>query len=328
MGSNASFVTVADLNLDGKLDLAVANTASDTISILLGNGNGTFQPALDFEVGSEPAWIIPTDLNGDGRPDLIVANSRSNTVSVLINIALLGQFNVGVNSVVNAASFETGAIAPGEMVTVFGSNLGPAQGLELQLTCGGLVGTELAGTQVLFDGFPAPLIYAGAGQVSTIVPFAISGRATTQMTVENNGSVSSAITIPVTTSAPAVFTMGGKGSGLGAILNQDGSVNSPSNLAAKGSIITLYATGAGETDPPGIDGMVAGEVLPKPILPVSVTIAGQVAQVTYAGAAPGLVAGVMQVNARIPDGVSSGAAVVLLQVGDQTSQSGVTLKIR
>lgn len=105
-------------------------------------------------------------------------------------------------------------------------------------------------------------------------------------------------------------------------------MNSPSNPAARGSIITIYATGAGETDPPGIDGMVAGSVLPKPILPVSVTIAGQAAQATYAGAAPGLVAGVMQVNARIPNGVSSGAVAVLLQVGDQTSQTGVTLNVR
>jgi len=324
-GSNASFVAVADFNLDGKLDLAVADTGSDTISILLGLGNGIFQPALNFEVGSGPAWIGVTDLNDDGRPDLIVANSLSDTLSVLINAS---PSNTRAISIVNAASLTTGAIAPGEMLTIFGSNLGPTQAMGLQLNGARLVATELAGTQVLFDGLPAPLISAQAGQVTAIVPYALSGRTATQMTVETGGVLSSALTIPVTLSAPALFTTQTNGAGQGAILNQDGSVNSASNPAARGSTVMIYATGAGQTDPPGIDGMLAGDVLPKPVLPVSVTIAGQVAELSYAGAAPGLVAGVMQLNVRIPDGVSSGAVPVQLQIGDQVSQTGVTLDVR
>jgi uncharacterized protein (TIGR03437 family) len=328
VGSNVSFLAVADFNLDGKLDLAVADTGSDTISILLGLGNGTFQPPQNFDVGSGPAWIGVTDLNGDGKPDLIVANSHSDTISILINRTPLGQFSVEVNSIVNAASFKTGAIAPGEMLTVFGSNLGPQQAAEAQLTGDRYVATDLAGTQVLFDGLPAPVVYASAGQLTAIVPYAIGGHAATQMMVANKGVLSSATTIPVTASAPALFTAEANGTGHGAILNEDGSVNSGFNPAARGSMVMIYATGAGQTDPQGIDGMLASDVLPKPVLPVSVIIAGQVAQPTYAGAAPGLVAGVMQVNVRVPDGISSGAVPVQLQVGDQISQAGVTLNVQ
>ena len=327
VGSNASFLAVADFNLDGKLDLAVANAGSDTVSILLGIGNGTFELLQSFDVGSGPAWIGVTDLNGDGKPDLIVANSHADTVSVLIN-RTFGPFIVGVNSIVNAASFKTGAIAPGEMVTVFGSNLGPQQGFGPQFTGARFPATELVGTQVLFDGLPAPLVYASAGQLSAIVPYTINGRATTQMMVANQGVLSSAITIPVTASAPGLFTVEAIGTGQGAILNEDGSVNSTLNPAARGSMVMIYATGAGQTDPPGIDGTLATDVLPKPVLPVSVTIAGRVAQATYAGAAPGLVTGVMQVNVLIPDGVGSGAVPIQLQVGDQISQAGVTLNVQ
>lgn len=89
----------------------------------------------------------------------------------------------------------------------------------------------------------------------------------------------------------------------------------------------LYATGTGETDPPGIDGLLADSVLPQPLLPVSVTIGGQAAEIKYAGAAPGVVAGIVQVNVRIPDGVGSGGVPVQLRVGDHVSQAGVTVNV-
>jgi uncharacterized protein (TIGR03437 family) len=89
-------------------------------------------------------------------------------------------------------------------------------------------------------------------------------------------------------------------------LNEDGPVNSTSNPAAKGSIVVLYGTGEGQTSPTGVDGRLALNVFPKPVLPVSVRIGGRVAEVLYFGAAPGLVAGVSQANVRIPADVSTG----------------------
>lgn len=326
-GSNPSFLVTGDFNLDGKADLAVANSGSNTISIFLGIGNGTFLNPLDFTVGSAPAWITVADLKGDGKPDLLVANSQSNNVSVLINRTATLVPPV-VSSAGNAASLQTGPVAPGELVTIFGSNLGPAQPARLQLSASGFVPTELAQTQVLFDSIPAPILYAGSGQITAVVPYAIAGRNATQLVVTNAGQASAALTIGVNNSAPAVFTHDSTGQGQGAILNQDGSLNGGMNPAARGSIIVLYATGAGQTNPAGVDGLLATDVLPAPTLPVTVSVGGQPAEVLYAGAAPDMVAGVLQVNVRLPQGISSGVVPVTLQVGGAASQPGVTLSVQ
>jgi uncharacterized protein (TIGR03437 family) len=328
-GMNPSFVVAADLNGDGKLDLAVANNNSNTVSVLLGNGNGFFQNPLSFVAGGSPAWVGVADLNADGRPDLIVANSATNNISVLINHTVV--LNVPTftgNSVVNATSYVTGPVAPGEMLTIFGSNLGPNQPVGLELNASGLVATNVDQTQVLFDGRPAPLIYLSAAQFSAMAPFGMRGQVATQVIVQRNGQMSKSVTIPVADSAPGLFTANASGKGPGAILNQDQSPNSASNPAAQGSIVTLYGTGAGQTNPPGVDGQLAGAVLPKPLLPVSVTIGGKDAQVLYAGAAPGLVAGILQVDVQLPEGLSSPVVPVVLRVGNAVSQPSVTLSVK
>ena len=91
--------------------------------------------------------------------------------------------------------------------------------------------------------------------------------------------------------------------------------------------MTLFATGEGQTSPPGVDGKPASAPLPRPVLPVTVTFGGVAADVQYAGGAPLIVAGVMQVNAVVPAGVS-GAAAVVVTVGGAASQSGVTVAVR
>jgi uncharacterized protein (TIGR03437 family) len=326
VGSNPSFVAAADLNLDGKLDLAVANTDSNTFSVLLGIGDGKFLPQQVFDVGRGPAWIGVADLNADGKPDVLVANHFSSTVETLINRT--ATFNPAVSSIVNAASLQTGSVAPGEMVTILGSGFGLSQLTSLQLNASGLVSTVLAQNRVLFDGVPAPLISASAGQVTAMVPYGVAGSSRTEVVVENNGTVSAALTIPVADSVPAFFTADGSGNGPGAILNEDRSLNSASNPAARGSVVALYGTGAGQTDPAGVDGLLAVEALPLTLLHVSVTIDGKAAQVLYAGAAPGLVAGIVQVNIRVPDGIRSGAVPVVLHVGDGISQPGVMLIVQ
>jgi uncharacterized protein (TIGR03437 family) len=136
------------------------------------------------------------------------------------------------------------------------------------------------------------------------------------------------IEVTLLDAVPALFTLSGTGRGQGAILNQDLTVNSQSNPAAKGSVVMLYASGAGLTDPPVLDGRVANDVSWAPQLPVAVRINGQDAAVEYAGAAPGLVAGALQVNVRIPESLdSSGSLTVELIVGQSTSPEGVTVAI-
>lgn len=328
-GENSSFLVVADLNNDGKLDLVVADTGSNSISVLLGYGNGLFQIPLSFPVGSGPAWIGLIDFSASGQQDLIVANSFSDNLSVLLNLTpVIGLPIIAADSVVNATSYATGPIAPGEMVTVFGSNLGPKQPTGLQLNTSGLVATTLSQTQVRFDGIAAPLISVSADQVSAMVPYGLAAGQNVQVVVQHDSVVSPSMTVPLASSAPGLFTVNAVGTGPGVVLNQDQSVNSADNPAAQGSTVVLFGTGAGQTDPPGIDGELANNILPKPLLAVSVTIDGKNAQVSYAGAAPGLVAGILQVNVQLPDGIRTGAVPVVLRVDGAVSQSGVTLSIK
>jgi uncharacterized protein (TIGR03437 family) len=142
------------------------------------------------------------------------------------------------------------------------------------------------------------------------------------------GQVIANLQLSVADAAPALFTTDGSGVGPGAILNHDYTVNSPSNPAARGSAIMLFATGAGQTDPPGVDGQITGSTQ-RPLLPVSVRIGGIEARVSYAGAAAGMVAGTLQVNCMVPIESPVGYAIpIVLSVGKTSSQAGVTLAIQ
>jgi uncharacterized protein (TIGR03437 family) len=232
------------------------------------------------------------------------------------------------SSVVNAASFLPGPVAPGEIVTVFGTGFGPGPLTTFQ-TIDGLLNTTLGGTRMLFDGVPAPLIYTVERQLSAAVPYEVSGKPSTQVQVEYRGTRSAPVTLQLATASPGIFTLDSSGRGPGAIVNQDSSVNTPANPARIGSVVSIFATGEGQTTPPGVDGKPGSEPAPHPILPVSVTIGGQTVTPSYAGGVPGSVAGLIQVNVQIPSGIQTGNAVpVLLQVGSTSSQSGVTMAVQ
>src|SRR5260370_15184405 len=130
------------------------------------------------------------------------------------------------------------------------------------------------------------------------VPYELAGKTQTQMTLEYKGRLSNSVTRPVPAPSHVLFTIPGSG-GQGAILNQNGSVNSSANPADKGSVVSLFGTGAGQTNPPGLDGKPATAPLPKPVASVSVQIGGMDAQILYAGAAPPLVAVFIPVEAPI-----------------------------
>jgi len=211
--------------------------------------------------------------------------------------------------VLNGASLLSGPVAPGEIVTLFGAALGPAS--------------------VLFDGTPAPILYAGPNQINLIAPYAIQSKASTQVQIMQGSQAVAQLQVPVVDTSPAIFAADGSGAGPGAILNQDYSLNSPSTPAVKGSAIMIFATGAGQTDPPGVDGQITAASYPKPLLPVSVQIGELQAQVLYAGAAPGLVAGMLQVNCVVPLNSPSGWTIpVVLTIGNTNSQPGVTVAVQ
>lgn len=246
----------------------------------------------------------------------------------LVVYGLLPAANARISGIVNAASGAAGPIAPGEIVSIYGAGLIPGGAGFAYADASGLLRTEIGGTRVLFGDEPGPLIYASTGQVTAIAPFSLAGQAETTVTVEYAAVKSRPLGVKIAAAAPGLFTLTQTGAGQGAILNQDGSVNSGSNPAARGSIVVFYGTGQGMSSPGLNEGQLSFAPYPRPVLPVSVIVGGQDARVFYAGAAPGF-AGLMQVNARVPANISPGAAVPLtLKVGSATSQSGVTLAVQ
>jgi uncharacterized protein (TIGR03437 family) len=235
-----------------------------------------------------------------------------------------------LTTVANAASYTADAVSPGEIVVLFGANMGPAPIVTLQVS-NGTVTNLLAGTQVMFDGVAAPMIYALNGQVSAVVPYGVAGKTTTQVQVQYQGAASNTVSMPVHAATPAIFSLDSSGIGPGAILNQDTSVNSTGNPAATGSVIALYCTGGGVTSPASGDGEVIGGALRNLVqFPVTtVTIGGVNAPVQFAGAVPGAVAGLTQINVQVPMGLAPSLAwPVVVKIGDFTSTSSVTVAVR
>jgi uncharacterized protein (TIGR03437 family) len=238
-------------------------------------------------------------------------------------------FDSGIQGgvIVNAASVSGGSVAPGTIITMHGLHLGPNVPATLILDDLGLVATELSETRVLFDGVPAPLLYASAVQVNAVVPYKVAGQTSTQMTIEVQGQISAPVSVPVAESSPALFTTDSSGQGQGAIVNQDGSLNAIGNPACRGSVVSVFATGEGQTNPPGVDGRIAGLTPPAPVLPLQLFVGGEAAELLYVGGAPEEVAGVLQINARVPDGIADGQQAIVLRVGLASSQAGVFITI-
>jgi len=234
-----------------------------------------------------------------------------------------------ITAVANAASYLAGPVAPGEIVVIAGNSLAESAAQSAQITAAGLIADSLGATSVLFDEIPAPLLYTTAGQVSAIVPYEVSGQTETSIQVEYQGVRSAPLQLAVGLTSPAIFTLNQSGAGQGAIVNQDGTVNGPGNPAARGDIISIYGTGEGQTMPPGVDGLIvtAGD-LRQPAQGVTVSIGGQDAEVLYAGSAGDEVAGLLQVNARVPSGIAPGSAVPVTLTVDGSSRTGVTMAVQ
>lgn len=235
---------------------------------------------------------------------------------------------VSVTSVTNAASSLPGPIAPGEIVTIKGSGLGPPAGVSFSVDpTTGMVDTTLAGTKVLFGTVAAPILYTSTGQANAVVPYEIAGQSQVAIEVQYQGASSPGTTLPVASAAPGIFTSNSTGTGPAAALNQNGSLNGAANPAADGAYVVLYFTGGGQTNPAGVTGSVTGSVLKKLVQNVTATIGGQPALVAFAGAAPGFVDGALQMNLIVPAGVH-GTVPVVVTVGGIATAATATLAIQ
>ena len=302
-----------------------------------------------WAVSGLPGWMTVSGASsGSGSASVSLAAGPNNTGAPLSAIIVVAGVNVAVTqpapatvplppikAVVNAASYIGGPVSPGEMVTIFGTVIGPPTAAYATVDPStGKLATTIGGVQVLFSGTPAPMIYASSTQVSAVVPYEITSAANPSVRIAYEGQTSDAYPLTLAASAPGLFSQNASGGGQGAILNQDNTLNWNRDLAAPGSIVQMFLTGEGPTNPPGVTGAITAatlpppQVTPAPALPIQVWIDGQPAVYTYAGEAPGMVAGVMQLNVRIPANVSlSGLPFVQVSIGGKMSQFGVDISL-
>ncbi|HLH18846.1 MAG TPA: hypothetical protein VKX45_16625 [Bryobacteraceae bacterium] len=282
------------------------------------DGSGTIYAAISNFGGLFP--IVPGSF-GETTADgyLVAALSpvprRPGSVSCAVSAANRGGYTA---EDVPSLTTEVGlvsvpAIAPGEVVDIIGYGIGPSQAVTSSVESG-RIPTSLAGLQVLFNGFPAPLLSASPNQIRAIVPFeaATAPFPTTQpveVVIQNPAASVEPFTTTLAPLVPSVFTVDGKPGSQALLINQDGTLNSPENPAPAGSIVTAYATGLNNTVPPMATGSIASGAAP-----LAAAVHPYSFQVTYAGAAPDCPAGVAQINFRLDATYPAGVSKIYLDI--------------
>ena len=242
----------------------------------------------------------------------------------------------GIQAIGNVASYATAAVSPGELVTIFGSNIGPAAPATMSVT-NGLVDTTIGGVTVSVDNQAAPLLYVSQNQVTIQVPYEVTQGAGKQVTITNGTNPPATATVTIAATAPGLFTADGSGAGPAAALNFSATagytLNTASTPAKLGDTILLYLTGEGDynlTTTPRTGLVVPASMNPLPQLnPLpTVTIGGAAATVSYAGPLVGSILGLVQINVVVPASAATGQAVPLVvTVGVSAAQTGVTLAV-
>ncbi len=295
-------------------------------------GDGLSGYTGDGGRGTSAQMAQPYGAGVDGSGNVYVAEAANavvrklvpvpNSIGAISNSATIRPFAAPIAGAGDA----TIPLSPGELVTIFGTGLGPANLVVNQPTSKGY-GTSLAGTSVTFAGTAAPIIYTSSTLVSVVVPYEVSGLTSANVAVTYQGQTISVIA-PIAPTAPGLFTLDSSGSGQALAVKLDGTVNTSSNPVRAGDYLILYATGEGITTPASVDGSLEPLTAPftMPVQTVSATVGGQSAVVSYAGGAPGFVEGVMQVNLQVPVGVA-GSNVLQLAINGLVTPS-VTIAVQ
>jgi uncharacterized protein (TIGR03437 family) len=301
--------------VDGNGNVFIADTGNHAIRLVTPDGlihtiAGQGSPGFAGDGGTALSAFLnsPAGIALDGAVNLYFADAGNNRVRRMTpstDIVTVDPVSPSL-ALVSAASLIEGSVAPGEIVTIYGLGIGPATGVSGPLDASGRVPSLLGGAQVAFDGVAAPLFYAQATQINAQVPYTIAGENFTRIDVYYQGQLAGTLNLAVAPSVPGLFAVA---------FNQDGSLNSASAPAARGSVVTFVGSGEGLTNGPNVAGLAAVAPYPAPTLPVTLTVDGIAAQLLYAGEAPAY-CGLLQVNAIMPGGlIPSGAEPVQLVVG-------------
>jgi uncharacterized protein (TIGR03437 family) len=291
--------------------LSVASGQS--VDLLFSNPlSGTFTESDILVIGA--ANVRPGSLRkdsvtlSDGTPvyrvtlDIPPLAANSSATAVFTDgtniITRSGVLNLTRPQAVNAASFLGGPVAPGEILSFFGSQLGPpVPASNGGFNSSGTLPVSLGGVTVSFDSTAAPLFYVSGNQINLQVPYEVAGRTSTFMTVNYNGLAMATSTLSVGKSAPGIFV----------VTNADGSVNGPNSPSPAGAVLVVYGTGAGITT--GL--LQTGAAAPaNSTVAATATINGARVTPIFAGLTPGSV-GLTQVNVAIPAGTPPGNAIPL-----------------
>jgi uncharacterized protein (TIGR03437 family) len=331
--------TAAFATLPGEFDLYTGPTTvpggGTAVFVFIATGlSATLTDANFLTVG--PVTIVPGSFQVvNGEQHVYSINLNVPSVGELTSSSLLVSYNGATaafsggmlvqpsapsfpaNGVANAFSFAGSGVAPGEIVALFGTNMGPSSGLFGSFTQAGYLTDQTEGISVRFDGIPAPLFYADAGQINVQVPYEVSGEATTSVVVDT-GVQSSAVTIPVSAAVPGLFSS--------AVNFTNNSLNTASNPVSRGDYVILYATGLGNLVTP-IDSGEAAPAADASASAVTVNVGGVAVTPYYAGVTPGL-AGLDQISVQIPAGTTPGEIPVFITSADSAGSQTISVWVQ
>ncbi|MDE3196263.1 MAG: TIGR03118 family protein [Acidobacteriota bacterium] len=311
---------------DGKINAFNAATGAYMGPLQDASGNPIVNPGLW-------ALIFGNGKSGGDANTLYIAAGEPNGSSAPRGLIAAIAPPLSISSVVNAASGLAGNVAPGEIVLINGQSVGPSPSVtsaiagktSLPTTAG--ANTPVNTTTVTFNGTAAPIVYAGSAGTSVQVPYEVAGSSTASIAL-TVGSQTTMLSAPVAATAPGLFTLNFSGTGEVVALNSDGTVNSSSNPAARGSSIMLFATGEGVTNPMDMDGVIETTDVRIPVAAIAVSIGGTSATVASNSSFPKDVAGVLEVVVTVPSGISAGAVPVSLSAGGVATTQATTLYVK
>ncbi len=275
---------------------------------------------LTVNVAGSAAASLTNRATVGGGGELNTANNTALDPTTVLQTPV-----VNAAGIVNGASFSTdGLVSPGSLVSLFGLSLAADTALANEIP----LPRALAGAQVLVNDTAAPLFYVSPSQINFQMPAEAMGDEAS-VVVTSAGLRSLSATAKIVPQAPGIFSAQPGGTGQGAVLNQDFSPNSAQNPAPRGSVIQIFATGLGATNPPLASGQPGAQAEPfnRTFAIPAVFVGGFLAGFVFSAVAPGFV-GLYQINARIPAGAPSGVAVSLQIVAGGRASNTVTIALQ